>query len=78
MVCFLNVHLSLLPDISKWNTNNITNMSGIFIECSSLKSLPDISKWNINKTTDIRYIFSDCFNLKNIPSKFREDDCIIF
>ena len=36
-----------LPDISKWNTNNIIDMSGIFggdclCGCSSLLSLPDI------------------------------------
>ena len=33
-----------LPDISKWNTNNIVDMSSMFYGCSSLSSLPDISK----------------------------------
>ena len=28
--------LKSLPDIPKWNTNNITNMSGLFGKCSSL------------------------------------------
>ena len=37
-----------LPDISKWEINNIINMSNIFVGCSSLKYLPDISKWNTN------------------------------
>ena len=41
--------LSFLPDISKWNTNNVNDMKGIFSECKSLESLPDISKWNSNK-----------------------------
>ena len=36
--------LSSLPDISKWNTNNATNMSSMFYECFSLLSLPDILK----------------------------------
>ena len=40
--------LSNLPDISKWNTNNVTKMNGMFSGCSSLLNLPDISKWNIN------------------------------
>jgi len=31
-------------NLSKWNTNNIINMSNLFYECSSLSSLPDISK----------------------------------
>ena len=35
--------LKELPDISKWNTDNVTNMGHIFAECSSLTSLPDIS-----------------------------------
>ena len=28
--------LSSLPDISKWNTNNVTNMSKMFSGCISL------------------------------------------
>jgi len=38
--------LSSLPDISKWNTNNVNDMKCMFYGCSSLSSLPDISKWN--------------------------------
>ena len=45
--------LSSLPDISKWNTNNDTNMNGMFWLCSSLSSLPDISKWNTNNVTNM-------------------------
>ena len=28
--------LTSLPDISNWNTNNVTDMSGIFCRCNSL------------------------------------------
>ena len=45
--------LSSLPDISKWNTSNVIDMSGMFTNCSSLLSLPDISKWN---TINVTYI----------------------
>ena len=38
--------LNSLPDISNWNTSNVTDMSYMFFNCSSLKSLPDISNWN--------------------------------
>ena len=38
--------LKSLPDISKWNINNVTDMHALFTKCSSLSSLPDISKWN--------------------------------
>ena len=36
-----------LPDISKWNTSNVTDMSGMFDGCNSLISLPRISKKSI-------------------------------
>ena len=49
--------LSKLPDISKWNTDNVINMEGIFYKCSNLKSLPDISKWNTTKVTNMGCIF---------------------
>ena len=41
--------LQSLPDISKWDTKNVTNMSFMFYNCSSLQSLPDISKWDTKK-----------------------------
>ena len=34
-----------LPDISKWNTNNVNNIIVLFFGCSYLIELPDISKW---------------------------------
>ena len=34
--------LLFLPDISKWNTNNVKDMSSMFSYCKSLLSLPDI------------------------------------
>ena len=40
-----------LPDISKWKTNNVTDMSYMFYRCSRLSSLPDISKWKTNNVT---------------------------
>ena len=59
--------LKSLPDISKWNTNNITDMSFIFALCSSLSSLPDISKWNTINVTNISAIFGNCSSLKSLP-----------
>ena len=62
--------LSNLPDISKWNTNNVTDMRSMFSGCSLLSNLPDISKWNTNNVTDMRSMFRGC--LSNIPKKFKE------
>ena len=65
---YLCPSLSSLPDISKWNTNNVTNMSCLFSGCSSLSSLPDISKWNTNNVIDMSWMFYGCLN--TIFSKF--------
>ena len=79
MICFLVYYkLSSLPDISKWNTNKVEDMSYIFSDCKSLLSLPDISKWNINNATNIKDMFYGCDKLNNIPSKFEESKCKIF
>ena len=52
-----------LPDISKWNINNVTNMSQMFYKCTLLISLPDISKWN--NTNNKNLMFSDFFLIKS-------------
>ena len=52
-----------LPDISKWNTNNIIYMENMFYNCSSLISLPDLSKWNINNPIDEKHLINDIFLL---------------
>ena len=48
MSCMFNgcSSLILLPDISKWNTKNVTDTSCMFYECSFLIPLPNILKWN--------------------------------
>ena len=64
---FNNTPLYSLPDLSKWNTNNILNMSGIFYYCSSIKSLPDISKWNTQNVTNMSDMFYECSSLLSLP-----------
>ena len=63
--------LSILPDISKWNTNNVTNnvtnMANMFSFCSLLLSLPDISQWNIINVTNMRDMFNGCSSLSILP-----------
>ena len=64
---FNNTPLFSLPDISKWNTQNIINISGIFYFCSSIKSLPDISKWNTQNVTNMSDMFYECSSLISLP-----------
>ena len=61
--------LKELPDISKWDTKNVTNMRGMFYDCNSLNNLPDISKWDTKNVIDMSVMFSGC-DEKIIPEKF--------
>ena len=49
--------LSSLPEISNWNTNNVTTMRLIFSGCQSLSSLPDIDKWDTKNVNNICLIY---------------------
>ena len=62
--------LNNLPDISKWDTKNVNNISHMFSDCISLKNLPDISKWDTKNVTNMSYMFSNC-NIKIIAEKFK-------
>ena len=64
---FRDCKFEKLPDISKFNTNNVINMSNMFRGCSSLKSLPDISIWNTKNVVSMRSMFYGCSSLENLP-----------
>ena len=57
-----------LPNISKWNTSKVENMSGMFSGCSSLESIPDISNWNTSEVKNISLMFSKCRSLLRLPN----------
>ena len=61
--------LKSLPDISKWDTKNVTEMSYMFFNCKALKSLPDFSKWVLNKEVKKDRMFDGC-DKKIIPKNF--------
>ena len=61
--------LKSLPDISKWNTNKVTDMSEMFNGCTKLSSLPDISKWNTYNVTDMDEMFNNGYSLLFIYQK---------
>ena len=54
-------------EIKLKQTNDITNISQMFIGCSSLIELPDISKLNTNNVIDMSYIFCQCNELSSLP-----------
>ena len=43
------------PDVSKWDTSNVTNMNSMFVRAK--KANPDVSKWNTSKVVDIENMF---------------------
>ena len=56
-----------IPDLSNWNTMNVSNMDYIFNGCKSLELLPNISTWNTKNVIKMNNMFSDCASLRAIP-----------
>ena len=52
-------------DLSKFNTENVTNMKYMFDNCWELSSL-DLSNFNTAKVEDMSYMFSDCRKLSSL------------
>ena len=52
-----------LPDLSRWNTSKLIDMSFMFNDCISLIFLPDLSNPNI---IDINFIFSEGNSLNSL------------
>ena len=52
-------------DVSKFNTVNVTNMSGMFNSCSALTSL-DVTNFNTEKVTSMSSMFSGCSKLTSL------------
>ena len=68
------ISLAKVPDISKWDTKSVEDMSWMFFECRLLNSFPDISKWNIKKTKNMKFMFLNCNKLPGnaIPIQFQQ------
>ena len=51
--------------LNNFNTENVTNMSTMFQECSKLNNL-NVKNFKTNKVTDMSYMFNECSNLNNL------------
>ena len=51
--------------LDNYDTSSVTDMSGMFFGCSSLKSL-DLSGFDTSSVTDMRCLFSGCSSLKSL------------
>ena len=69
--------LQEIPDISKWKTSNIKDMSRLFQDCIKIQKIPDISKWDLSNTISISSMFYNCNNLLLVPdiSKWNLTNC---
>ena len=66
----------LETNFTQFDTKNVTNMSCIFNNCSSLKTL-DVSKFDTKNVTRMDYMFSFCSSLnKNIRILNSYEECI--
>ena len=64
--------LSTIKDIRYLNTDNVTNMSYMFYNCSKLTSTSlDVSKFNTANVTDMSYMFYNCSGLTSLDPKIR-------
>jgi surface protein len=55
-----------LPDISKFNTSNVTTMESMFVDHRATY-FPNISKWDTSNVTTMREMFYKCVILQSIP-----------
>lgn len=51
--------------IKDWKTGDINNMSGMFMNCQSLKTL-NIGNWHTGFVTDMSLMFADCSDLEHL------------
>ena len=59
------INLSQIEDIENLKTDNVTDMSWMFYNCSSLASL-DVSGFNTANVTDMRFMFCHCSGLTSL------------
>ena len=60
---FYNCNSLTNLNLSNFNTQNVTNMSGMFSNCKSLTNL-NLSNFNTQNVTDMRDMFWKCNSLK--------------
>ena len=58
-------NLTEIKGIENLNTENVTNMSYMFVKCKALTSL-DLSNFNTEKVTDMQGMFKECSDLTSL------------
>ena len=58
-------NLTTIEGFEYLNTENVTNMTGVFNGCSALTSL-DLTNFNTAKVTDMKFLFANCSALESL------------
>jgi surface protein len=58
MFAFCN-NITTIPNINSWDTSNVTNMQGMFVECWSFND--DILGWDVSNVTDMGGMFDNTY-----------------
>ncbi|WP_308441492.1 BspA family leucine-rich repeat surface protein [Prevotella sp.] len=58
-------NLTTIEGFEYLNTENVTNMTGVFNRCSALTSL-DLTNFNTAKVTDMKLLFANCSALESL------------
>ena len=66
---FANMEMATYIAISNINTSNVTNMSSMFYNCSSLTSL-DLSSFTTNNVTNMSSMFNGCTYLQSLDLSY--------
>ena len=60
-------YLYSIPDITNFNTNNISDMSNMFSGCIGLLDFPIISNWDTSNVKIMNGMFAKCKSLLSLP-----------
>ena len=63
-------------DLSKFDTQNVTNLSRVFYDCKNLVEV-DVSNFSLDNTTDLSATFFGCEKLSRIVIKLINNDLFI-
>ena len=69
--------LRIINNLNSLNTSNVTDMSWMFLGCSSLTNL-DVSNFDTSKVTDMQYMFAGCMSLKVLDLSNFDTSNLIF
>lgn len=62
------------PDISKWDTKNVTTFDGLFLGCENFNT--DLSKWNTQNVKIMSYTFCCCYSFNSDISMWDLSSCV--